>query len=78
MEKASKTEARIHEKSMKNVMRIRTSPRDAPIGAEWAGPAREGDPGEAEAGHRGARGRPSGSGTAPLPRDPLPVYIYIY
>ena len=75
MQKASKTEARIHEKSMKNMMRLRTGPRDAPIGPEWAEPPPEGDPGEAGPGHRGARSRPSGSGFAPLPRDLLLVYI---
>ena len=76
MEKASKTEARIHEKSTKNVMRIRTGPRDAPIGTGWAEPAPEGDPGKAGTRHRGARHPPSGSGWAPLPRTPVPVYIY--
>ena len=76
MQKASKTEARIHEKLTKNVMRIQTGSRDAPIGTEWTEPAPEGDPGEAGPGHRGARARPSGSGFAPLPRDLLPVYIY--
>ena len=55
MQKASKTEARIHEKSMKNMMRLRTGPRDAPIGAEWAEPAPEGNPGTPGPRHRGAR-----------------------
>ena len=32
MEKASKTEARIHEKSMKNVMRMRTGSQEAENG----------------------------------------------
>ena len=68
MEKASKTEPRIHEKSTKNVMRIRTGPRDAPIGTEWTELAPEGDPGEAGTTHRG--------GIAPLPWALLPVYIY--
>ena len=47
MQKASKTEARIHEKSMKNMMRLRTGPRDAPIGPEWAEPPPPGKPGPA-------------------------------
>ena len=77
MQKASKTEARIHEKSMKNMMRLRTGPRDAPIGPEWAEPPPEGDPGEAGPGHRGARARPSGCTRAPLPWTPVADYIHI-
>ena len=76
MQKASKTEARIHEKSMKNMMRLRTGPRDAPIGPEWAEPPPQGDPGDPGAGHRGARGRPSGYTRAPLPWTPVADYIY--
>ena len=73
MQKASKTEARIHEKSMKNMMRLRTGPRDAPIGPEWAEPPPEGDPGEAGPGHRGDHGlRPATLALDPCSR----LYIY--
>ena len=73
MEKASKTEARIHEKSMENVMRIRTGPRDAPIGTGWTQPAPEGDPGTPGNTHRGAPRGPGGR-LCPGPRYP---FIYI-
>ena len=77
MGKASKTEARIHEKSMKNMMRLRTGPRDAPIGPEWAEPPPEGDPGEAGTRHIGVPGtRHRGPGLRLRPGTPLPVYIY--
>ena len=75
MEKASKTEARIHEKSTKNVMRIRTGSRDAPIGTEWTEPAPEGDPGTPGTGHRGAPRAPAGH-PCPGPYSPV-IYIAI-